>query len=259
MKLALWRESRIPFLPLFVALLVAASAGAFERGFPNLDSPYLFMEPKTFELSINHRFYGKAFEDDPLETFFGMDDGANVAVGLRYFYTESLDFQFSHTRVGKQLMAGAGWNEMLSGALTSYIFAGYISEELNPVDGREGGFLGMASVSAYGLAGNIRPVIQYVYDGIDSRHGLGFGLELGISETSALIGEYFPVLDRDDAEPGTVLEENAFNFGARVNSWGHQFLFILGNGFGIGARDQMDGATDTDLYLGFSIRRLLSI
>ncbi len=239
--------------------LLCSSALAFERGLLNMDTPYPFMGSKAFELSLNHRFYGKAFEDEPFETLFGMDGGANVGIGIRYFYSGGLDFQLSHVRAGKQYLVGMGWNRELGRSVTSYVFAGYVTEEESPGDGRKDGFQGSVSISAPSPIGNMRPVVEYLYDGIGERHGLGLGLELGVSSTVALFGEYFPVLDRDGEDAGTVLPEDAFDFGARVVSSGHQFIFSLGNGQGVGLRDQLDGAAGKDLYLGFSIRRLFGV
>ncbi|MBN1434753.1 hypothetical protein JW921_08340 [Candidatus Fermentibacterales bacterium] len=243
-----------------VALLVSTGAVAFEMAFPNMVVPYLGMDEKSFELSLCHRFYGRAFEDEPFDTFFGMDAGANVAVGMRYFYSPQFDFELGHTRAGKQLRAGAGWNEALSGSLRSRVFAGYVSEEWSEEDGRHGGLVAGVTLSGYTLGGRARPVFSYFYDGIDERHGIGVGIEMAASPTVSLLGEYFPILDRDDEEPeGTVLPEDAWDAGIRLATPGHQFLFIVGNGHGIGSTDQLRGTMDNDLYLGFSIRRLFSV
>ena len=242
----------------FVAVLVMAlslAASGYERSQLNLDVPYAGMPKGSFELSLNHRFYGDAFEDS-FGDFFGMDNGANVSVSFRYFVLDEVDFCFSHTRVRKEYTSGAGWSRLLGGpGLEAYIFAGYTSIEPVPDQDREDGFVSIVTLSAGPFGGKFIPIASYAYDGYLDRSGSGFGLEIMVSDRLSLTGEYFTVTSREDSD----LPEEAFSFGARYSTWAHQFLLGFSNSQGVGIRDMLTGAANNDLSVAFTVKRLFSL
>jgi hypothetical protein len=241
-----------------IAILAAAmvlTASGYEMSLLNIDSPYTGMAKGSLELILNHRFLGDAFED-PFEDFFGMDQGANVSVGLRYFVMDEIDFSFSHTRVLKEYTAGAGWSRSLGGpGLEAYLFAGYTSVEPVANEDREDGFVSIVTVTAGPVAGKFTPVASYGYDGQLDRSGPGFGLDIWVSDKFSLTGEYFPVLDREEGDG----DKDAFSFGARYSTWGHQFSLGFSNSQGVGILDQLTGVATDDMTVAFTVKRLFSL
>lgn len=242
----------------FVAVLVVVlslAASGYERSHLNLDVPYTGMPKGSIEFSLNHRFYGEAFEDS-FGNFFGMDNGANVSVGLRYFVLDDVDVCFSHTRTAKEYTGGAGWSRWLGGpGVEAYIFAGYTSVEPLPDQDREDGFVSIVTLSAGPFGGKFIPVASYAYDGYLDRSGPGFGLEIIASDHVSLTGEYFPVSSREEGD----LPEDAISFGFRYSTPGHQFLLGLSNSQGVGIRSQLTGAANNDLSVAFTVKRLFSL
>jgi hypothetical protein len=246
---------RAGILTLVLLAMTITSVSGYEMSLLNIDTPYTGMPRGSLELVLNHRFYGDAF-DDPLDNFFGMDDGANVSVGLRYFVVDEIDFSVSHTRALKEFTAGAGWSRSLGGpGLDAYLFAGYTSIEPAANQDREGGFVSIVSVSAGPLAGKFIPVASYAYDGQLDRSGPGFGLDILASGRISLFGEYFPVAGREESDG----DEDAFSFGARYSTWGHQFVLGFTNSYGVGILDQLTGTDSNDMRVAFTVKRLFSL
>ena len=243
------------FIALVSISVLLATASGYENGMLNLEVPYSGMEKGSLEFSVNHRFRGDAFED-PFGDFFGMDLGANVAIGLKYFPMEEIDIRFSHTTTLKRITAGAGWSRALGGpGIESCIVAGYTSVEPLPDQDREGGFLGLVSFSAGPFSERYILVASYAYDGYAEKNGPGFGFEIILSDRFSLIGEYFPVVDRQEGD----FPENTFSLSGRYSTWGHQFMLGFSNSQGIGIWEQLSGVPNNDMTVSFSLRRLFSL
>ena len=192
-----------------VLVILAAAASGYEMCQLNIDVPCAGISEGKLELVLDHRFLGDAF-DDPFDDFFGMDCGANVLLGLRYFVMDGIDIGITHTRALKEYTAGTGWSRMLGGpGIEARIYAGYTTVEPAPDQDREDGFVSVVSLSAGPFGGKFIPVAAYAYDGRLDRNGPGFGLEVMVSNRFSLTGEYFPVTDRGDGD----LPEDAFSFG----------------------------------------------
>lgn len=232
-----------------VLVLVCSTAFGFGGNFLNLYTRADNASKGDFEFTMNHRFFGKALEDDPLDSFFGLDDGANVRVGLSYFLYDDLDIGVTHTRMGHRNTVSVGWNTVIStlnaelGAL-----AGYTSFKPSPIEDREGGIVATLTASTWFLNNRVRPVLNYAFDGYSEDNGPGIGLEIAATEKFSVIGELFPSADE---------ELNAsFSVGGRYSTWGHQFLLGLSNSNSIGVQRQLAGAASNDLSVTLSIRRV---
>jgi hypothetical protein len=245
-----------PGIPSSAALVIlAAAANGYGMCHLNIDVPCAGVPQGILELALDHRFLGDAFED-PFGDFFGIDAGANVSLGLRYFVADGIDVGFSRTRALKEYTAGASWSRVLGGpGIEALVFAGYTTVEPVPDQDREDGFVSFVTFSAGPFGGKFIPVACYAYDGRLDRNGPGFGLEVMVSERFSLTGEYFPVTDRSDGD----LPEDAFSFGARYAAPGHQFLLGFSNSPGIGIRGQLEGAATNDLSVAFTVRRMFSL
>ena len=235
-------------------LAIAFPLAAYGPGMLNIETPAPATGQGSLELRLNHRFYGAALKDEPIETFFGMDIGANVGAELGWFPVSGLEIRAGHVRSLKEYTLGGYWSTYVDGFEAAFSM-GYSSVKPVANQDREGGLTLLGAFSAPFAEGRVIPTVNYSYDGRTERHGPGFGLSFGLGENTALIGEYFPLLDRDEDDP-SILPEDPFSFGVRRTTWGHQFVFILGNSTGIGPRGQLNGAATNDLALGFTIRRM---
>jgi len=237
---------------ILLAAISACALGAsdYYGGFLNLLAPVNGLSQGSFELQVNHRFFGEAFKNDPLENFFGLDNGANVGFEARYFATGDLYFSYGHTRLLHGNRFSAGWVEPELGPVSLEVRAGYEAVKPSSQEDWDGGLTAEAGVSAMLLQDRLRPVVNFAYDGYLEEGGPGFGLEFYLMENMSLMGEYFPA-----AAEGAI--EDCFSMGARYSTWGHQFIVALTNSHGIGPRGQLAGAADADLSMAFTIRRVL--
>ena len=234
------------------ALLCAAAAGAVypENGMMDIETPLLGLEQGDIEVSVDHRFLGDAFED-PFEDFFGADIGANVRLGARMILPSRLDLGVSYTRYGSVWGASAGWSGAAAG-LGLRAQAGFYSLEV-AVDERESGGMLEASVEPVERLWRLQPVVSGGYDTRTEMPGLALGGDLLLGDSYSLWGEVMPVVG-DEEETA---DKSAFAFGVTVRTYGHQFMFGLGNSTGMRLRGTMAGAADSDLRLSFRIRRLI--
>ncbi|NLP05934.1 hypothetical protein GX411_08290 [Candidatus Fermentibacteria bacterium] len=242
---------------MFALLAAAASAAAlgYEEGMPNLVSPYL-LEPGISEITIQHRFYGEAF-DDAIDDFLGADLGANISIGLRSFVAPGIELDLSHTRAAGEYSAGAGFNSSVSGSPVSFhVSAHWFTLEANQEE-RESGFCGIASVEAGRLGDLVAVTANAAYDSRAERLGLGFGLDAVVTENISLQGEYWPARDGGDDFPADSMD--AWCFGLRASTWGHQFGLLFGNSWLIGPRSMAAGADDDEIRMGLTIRRRLAL
>jgi len=238
-------------MKLLLLLLAAAAAGfgqTYTGSFLNLLTPISGMEEGDFEFSMNHRFFGAALKDEPLETFFGLDNGANVRFGGRYYMRADIYVAAYHERLLNRNSILAGWSSAPAPYLQTALEAGYSSLKPTGSDDREGGMVASGCLALIAMGGRLRPVINYAWDGYREDSGFGLGLEFMAAERLAVFGEYFPA--DDDGGP-----EDCFAFGSRYNSWGHQFLLGLSNSAGIGTYELMQGSGTKDLSVSLSIRR----
>ncbi|MCK4416546.1 MAG: hypothetical protein KAV99_00070, partial [Candidatus Latescibacteria bacterium] len=206
------------------------------------------LEQRQAEFIVQHRFYGKITEE-PVETFLGMDMGANVGIGLRYVIWEKFEFNVSHIRSQKEYTTGLSYAYVVPEILRGQVDIQFFSFKSGIKERKRGIFCQLALQSAPVLK-RFTPVVNIGYDAYNGKTGLGFGIDVGIFEDLSIIGEYFPLLDDDE-------QVDYFAFGFRIWTYGHRFIFLLGNSSEIGTRRLMLGTNNRDLYFGFNIQRLL--
>lgn len=235
---------------------------AFEPDMLNLQVPSR-LEKTEFVFAIQHRFYGEITED-PLNTFFGLDAGANVGLGVRYAVLPHVEVHASYTRFQKEYVVGARYAYHVSQIFTTMqIDIHYFDHESHISDERARNFFYCLALQSEPSANIIIPVVNIGYDGYNERFGLGFGmgfgfdLEIGPIERVHIIGEYYPVISRDEEINGP---ENYFAAGLKFETYGHHFILLIGNGSQIGTRRLMLGAeSNDDFYFGFNIHRILDL
>jgi hypothetical protein len=241
-------------------ILVPKTVIAYERGTFNLESP-TNLEKGQGEIKIRHRFYGEVSEE-PFDTFFGMDLGANVGISLRYTVWSGLGLNISRVWNRKEGTFGASYAYSVPGTpLRSQIHAQVFSyEEFDfekNAEERQNGIFSLLSLQSKPAFNRVTPAVNVGYDSDNQEFGAGLGLSivvfeyLGLIQRINAIGEYFPT--RSESE-----NERSFAFGLRIETYGHHFDLILHNNSENGVRRLMSGAiTDGGLRFGFNIKRLI--
>ena len=235
---------------IIITTILFSSIGFCAGGnFFNIYSPVNNAYKGDFEFTMNHSFLGP-INDEPIDTFFGIDNGANIKVGLKYLFTDNLNLSLSHTRFGHRNSVSAGW----STELTSYnielgAVTGYSNVKPSLLQDREGDIFAVATGSLWLLKNKLRPVLNYAFDGYTEEQGLGVGLEIVVLQNLSLISEYVPAQDDN--------LNSSFSIGGRYSTWSHQFLLGVTNTSSIDIQRQLTGTPLEDMYLTLSIRRVL--
>ncbi|MFH1007833.1 MAG: DUF5777 family beta-barrel protein [Candidatus Latescibacterota bacterium] len=231
-----------------LVVLIPQSLLSQGNGFLNLTVP-TGLEEGQAEFIVQHRFFGKITED-PLDTFFGIDSGANVRIGLRMVLREDFGLVVSHIRMQKEYEVGLSYTCDIPHRLRTQGDVRVFSFKPGVQEREHGIFCQWALVGAPVL-GRVTPALNLGYDSYEGSAGLGFGFDVALLERLSLIGEYFPVLD------GNGLSD-CFALGINFRTYGHRFMLLSGNSSEIGTRRLMRGTGNgRDLYFGFNIRRLL--
>ena len=235
----------------------AGSGVARENSALNLNVPS-HLDAKSLAIEIRHRFYG-VLTEDPFENFFGLNLGANAHLGMRYALIPRLEINVSYTTYEREYRAGASYATQLpaipvQGQLDFQYF------DFSRAQERFRDFYAAIALQSEPIARAFIPTVNVGYDGYSEKVGFGFCLEAGFEwefgpiERISLAGEYYPVLGRDETINGP---NNYYAAGLRIDTYGHQFMLQISNGWEIGPRRLMLGAITNDVYLGLSIHRYI--
>jgi hypothetical protein len=243
---------------LFVFILAVQQIFALEKSMLNLKLPTA-LEVRQAQFFLQHRFRGYAVKEKPLETFFGMESGANVGLGFRTCVLKNLEVIASYTFWEKEYVLGVGYaltspGAWIKGQIDLQYFT-YKRPQFDPFAKHKSFAYFRLDLASKAIGNFVTPVINIGYDTDYRKVGLGVGIDLGLSEKFSLIGEYFPRLWKKDYADRQMVD--SFAFGLKVQTWGHHFLFMLGNSTDVGTRRMMHGSNVKDLFLGIGIQRLL--
>lgn len=218
------------------------------------------LKQKQAEVMIRHRFYGD-ITDDPLNNFLGMDAGANVSLSARYQFFRKAEAKLSHTRRKSEKILGLAYRiDVEDFPVYGQLGIDYFSyEELSQPETTRQNLFYHFSLQNEEIMDRFVATMNTAYDGYNQRLILGFGMTIKIVDSISLLGEYYPVLDRDSATEKLthyIGDEDAFAFGVKFDTYGHQFIFLLTNTDNTGLRRASLGTTqDSYLRLGFNIQR----
>jgi hypothetical protein len=244
---------------LFVLVVCLASeAQAVEKSMLNLKLPSA-LEAGQAQFFLQHRFYGP-IDEKPFETFFGTSGGANVGLGLRVCPLKNAELIVTHATFEQEYRFGGGYSFSLGSPgirgeadVEMFSFKAFRFENGRLRDNRRTGWFGRLDIKGPSIAA-ATPVLNAGYDSDNRKAGFGFGLDCAFSKAFSLIGEYFPRVDRKGWEGSRSYD--CFAAGLKIQTYGHHFLFQVGNSTDIGFRRMMRGAPTKNLMIGFGIQRL---
>ena len=236
------------------------SASALEKSMLSLKLPSR-LEARQAQFFFQHRFYGR-IDKDALDTFFGMSQGANAGLGFRVRLFENFEMAVFHVFLNNEYSLVAGYAvDLPSLPLRAQVDAEIFTDKKliflkDRVDFTRKRFAALRlDLASKPILNRLTPAVNIGYDTEMERTGLGFGLDAAISKKFSLIGEYYPRLKKNG--PDDDLRYDSYAVGLKVQTYGHHFLFHVGNNTQIGIRRLMAGSASRDLYFGFGIQRLL--
>jgi hypothetical protein len=237
-------------------LFIPFSLYPLENDLLNINVP-TGMETNKFAFIIQHRFYGDV-TDDPIGNHFGIDYGANVCLRMRYRAWNTLELKAGYTRDHKEYTLGSSYAiEFHPLYLRSQIDIEFFDYTDFGIDEKVKDFFYMFSLQSDTWPNHLSVLANLGYDGENSKIGMGIGVDLGFDiqfkyiQRIHLIAEYYPLRDKEN------YQYRSFSFGLKAETFGHLFMFSLGNNTEIGTRRAMLGTYSNTLHLGFNIYRFL--
>jgi hypothetical protein len=225
------------------------------------------LEANQADLSILHRFLGSVL-DQPLETFFGISGGANVSMGFRYMIDWGLELNLSYDWTFAEIAGGASFRYRFP-AIMLVTQADLQYFNFAQAAARAGGVFAALSAQTEPLFGRLSPMMSVGYDSYFNRVGFTAGLLVMIVPGFSAIAEVYPPFGIGGTFHAEELGGNpTLALGVRLDTYGHNFIFLISNNYQIGERRLMAGTVVgpsgsglggsgflNALYLGFTIRR----
>jgi len=229
----------------------------YQNTLPALKTPTALGEDEA-EFNLAHRFYG-AVDKDPLETFLGMNAGANVGLSYRQHLIYNIELGMGYERKNNRYEFGSSFKfTPFELPVQAQIELAYFSFKQNGQDDRRKNFCYLLSAQNKPLWDRLSFTVNAGFDGYYERLVSGIGTHIILSDKIALIGEYYPVWDRDSAPKrikNLLSDNDAYVFGIKMDTYGHHFIFLLSNAEGTNPQSLSMGTSSQDLRFGFNIQR----
>jgi len=252
----------VKFIVAIALLFPIAVFGYTEACLPNITVPSN-LEQGQLEASIQHRFSGRF--DTAGTTFLGFATPAWIDLNLRYMLLKKLEVYTGFYNTNKEVELGGAYTLIAPSAYlrfqldgTFYNFSSYDTTFKEHRD--NAGFLGL-DLQTDPFFRCISPTVNGGYDFLKQRWGLGLGVSVTLVDGFDLLGEYFPIIDKNK-DSTSIQTTNVFSFGIKFTTAGHHFLLFVQNSPyidnipSIGSRHCMFGTENNNLHFGFAIHRM---
>ena len=197
-------------------------------------------------------------------------NGANFDLGLRGVIWSKLEINSSYAKymfnprdnTKNEFTIGASYAYFLPKLFRGQVDVQFFSYEKELSNARKQNLFYQLSLRNEPILKSLRLVMNLAYDGDNKHIGLGAGLNAGFNvsfgpiQRLSLIGEYFPILNHNNTMLG---EKNSFAAGIVFGTYGHHFMFMLGNSLEMCSRRLMLGTPKNTIYFGFNIQRHLDL
>ncbi|MBD3184304.1 hypothetical protein GF312_18620 [Candidatus Poribacteria bacterium] len=218
-------------------------------------------EVGQIEFNVKHRFYG-TLHDQPSDTFFGLDSGANVSIEIGATVFKGLGIHAGRIRDSQEYLLGVNYSYPipLTPMQTQLDVQYFNFKEFDLESGeeeRKNGGAFILSLKSDPLFDRLTPVVDVGFESQEQKFGAGFGASImvmegnGLLQKLSIICEYFPTKSEDN-------RDNSFSFGLKAETYGHHFDFIFSRDSHITFHRLMNGSTiNGGLRFGFNIKRYL--
>ena len=242
---------------LFLSISIIANTFAFEAGQLSLDSVSNFEEGEG-AFSIRHRFYGDITD---LDTFFGLDDGSNTMLSLRYSLYKNLALELHHSSLGSEYNIRAGYLYKFA-YLHTQININYFSFKEVSVKERQKNFFTNVVLQTPVLLEHLTLTTNLAYDNFYEKAGVGLGVELStqnfmpialtFTESLSLIAEYY---SKYKGLKNYDKKYNSYTAGIKFRTFGHHFEVMATNSIGTEPRIMIQGSNSSSVHFAFNINR----
>lgn len=246
------------YLVLIILVFLSLNLFAYQHSFFSLVSPSE-LGMMDGELMIQHRFRG-AVDDDAFDTFFGMDNGANVGLAYRQAFLYGLEAKAGYIRDNSEYYLEASWR-FTKEEYPVHAQVGielYSYEDFVDPDKRNSSVLVLLAAQNKPLYDRFYLNANLGYDADASALGLGIGAGVRLISSFTVLGEYYPDLKEDKATDdlqNSLRKKDSYSFGVKLDTYGHEFMFMLGNNEDMNLRQILHGSLNSDLKLGFTVKR----
>jgi hypothetical protein len=234
---------------------------SYENSMLNLYSPSGLIKGNG-EISLKHRFLGD-ISRKPLDDFFGMDEGANVNLGIRYQLLQNFEVKLEYCRLKTEYLSGLAYlfkheNIPLSAQIDVAYF--HFKEPMLNGDVRAN-FLYNLSLQTDPLWEKFILTTNSGYDGYYQRFVSGLGLLYQVNKKISFITEYYPVQDKNTSDEKLLRylgKKSATAFGMKYDTYGHHFKFMISNNENFNVHRLSLGSSGKNIWkFGFNIERKL--
>jgi hypothetical protein len=219
--------------------------------------------PQSLEINIVHRFF-RATDGDFPDNFITF---ANVNLALRYVILNKLEVGTGYLlspSLPKEYALYAAYSYFLPQIfLRTQAYVQLFGTQTVSGDSRSWRNNGLYQINLQSepIAKRFFPTVNFIFDGLTKKFGIGTGIDISVLETYDIVAEYFPVIGARDIDQMTQNEKvnNCFSIGFKKSTAGHHFIFSVSNNTDLGVRRLMRGSTTNNIYFGFNIQRLISL
>jgi len=241
---------------LFLLILSAAFdlAAYDEPCLPSLEVP-VQLEPQSLEAGIQHRFYrvpAADFPDDFIASAFGK-------IGLRYVPLQNAALGASYLFMPKEFDLHAGYAIAVPQIqIRAQPVIHWFGAQSDDYSHWNRNVLYQIALQSMPLFKTCSIAIDALYDNLAKKAGFGTGANVSLSESVSFVGEYYPVIGKQDTTFTGITKTNCFSFGIKFTTSGHHFVLLASNSTDMGMRHLIRGAPSNSLSFGFNIHRLFS-
>ena len=234
------------------------NAEQYESPMLNMTVPSGLEDGQAY-FTLNHKFLQslRAYPEDNLYALF--DGGVNMNLYFRYMPAWDIEIKFGYTTKNREQTAGLSYTlktpKILFNSQVDVQFFSYADYVQNNFAQNLFYLLSLQSVAFWD--DRVVVSVDAGYDGYNEHIGLGIGASMEIVRHIRLLAEYYPVFLREDRSVN-VGTTGCYAFGIKLDTFGHQFIFKAGNSADTSTRRMMLGTTTQDVYIGFTIMRLIA-
>ncbi|MCS7298569.1 MAG: hypothetical protein RMJ37_01240 [Spirochaetia bacterium] len=242
------------FTSILLVILLSLHVHSYERSGIN------FLNPSTIQggsstYTIKHRFIGPV-TNDIIDTFFFLNTGVSMYLEIAFYPIDGLRFHFGYENAFSGYHIGLGYAYDF-GFVKPSITVEYnnTKEMIDNNYSRHNNIFSVLSIQSMPIFDVIDFGVNVGYDYLYKGFGLGIFTSIGYLELPdgykvSLVGEYYPTFLRVNGQ------SDNFVFGLKIDTYGHHFLFTIGNTYFATVRSSMFGMEDNYLRLGFRIDRI---
>ena len=242
---------------LFLAC-AAARAEQFENPMLNMTVPSGLESGQSY-LMINVK-PAQTLRDYPKDDLYAiLDKGVNAGIEFRYMAGLNIEAKAGYITGNREQYAGLSYTlpapKLFFNSQLDMQFFSYKESQGSRYDQNLFYLLSLQSVPL--LDERLAISADLGYDGFNGHIGLGLGASYEIRTHVRVLAEYYPVFKGGD--PGAVIgSTGCYSVGLKFDTFGHQFIFKVGNSGEIGTRRMMLGTYTQDVFVGITVMRLIA-